>query len=96
MGCPLDQKREGFIVAGASEATTLGIMDPGIKDRRLGRYTLTSKRKEAKPFWFRLFNLIQPKFLLVRVTQWYSIHSSSPYYDDDDYESDQPYWAENP
>ena len=34
LGLPADEKSEAFIVAGASEATTLQIMDPWIQDRR--------------------------------------------------------------
>ena len=34
VGLPADSERDAFIVAGASEATTLGIMDPWIRDRR--------------------------------------------------------------
>ena len=44
LGLPADAKSEAFIVAGASEATTLQIMDPWIQDRRyrgLGYYIQT-------------------------------------------------------
>jgi Xaa-Pro aminopeptidase len=34
VGLPRDEKRGAFLVAGASEATTIQIMDPWIKDRR--------------------------------------------------------------
>ena len=34
VGLPADNERDAFIVAGASEATTLEIMDPWIEDRR--------------------------------------------------------------
>ena len=34
VGLPREERREQFIVAGASEATTISVMDPWIKDRR--------------------------------------------------------------
>jgi hypothetical protein len=34
VGLPADSERDAFIVAGASESTTLQIMDPWIQDRR--------------------------------------------------------------